>query len=88
MPGIGFLSNEAVALKPTFFCPSAWLSGYEDPVVSRINMRIQDLTGLDVSTAEELQVANYGVGGQYEPHFDFARVSERVTLLRFGELHV
>ncbi|MEJ1288243.1 procollagen-proline 2-oxoglutarate 4-dioxygenase (proline 4-hydroxylase) alpha 1 polypeptide [Cricetulus griseus] len=52
---------------------SAWLSGYEDPVVSRINMRIQDLTGLDVSTAEELQVANYGVGGQYEPHFDFAR---------------
>uniref|UniRef100_A0A2K6LGT2 Prolyl 4-hydroxylase subunit alpha 1 n=1 Tax=Rhinopithecus bieti TaxID=61621 RepID=A0A2K6LGT2_RHIBE len=34
---------------------SAWLSGYENPVVSRINMRIQDLTGLDVSTAEELQ---------------------------------
>ncbi|KAL0617803.1 LOW QUALITY PROTEIN: Prolyl 4-hydroxylase subunit alpha-1 [Plecturocebus cupreus] len=33
----------------------AWLSGYENPVVSRINMRIQDLTGLDVSTAEELQ---------------------------------
>ncbi|XP_014640361.1 PREDICTED: prolyl 4-hydroxylase subunit alpha-1 isoform X3 [Ceratotherium simum simum] len=55
---------------------SAWLSGYENPVVSRINMRIQDLTGLDVSTAEELQVANYGVGGQYEPHFDFARMSD------------
>ncbi|XP_059677020.1 prolyl 4-hydroxylase subunit alpha-1 isoform X2 [Gavia stellata] len=52
---------------------SAWLSGYESPVVSRINTRIQDLTGLDVSTAEELQVANYGVGGQYEPHFDFGR---------------
>uniref|UniRef100_A0A8C3QZ30 Prolyl 4-hydroxylase subunit alpha-1 n=1 Tax=Cyanoderma ruficeps TaxID=181631 RepID=A0A8C3QZ30_9PASS len=36
---------------------SAWLSGYESPVVSRINTRIQDLTGLDVSTAEELQVS-------------------------------
>lgn len=41
-----------------FFHPlSAWLSGYESPVVSRINTRIQDLTGLDVSTAEELQVS-------------------------------
>ncbi|XP_042313478.1 prolyl 4-hydroxylase subunit alpha-1 isoform X5 [Sceloporus undulatus] len=55
---------------------SAWLSGYEHPVVARINARIQDLTGLDVSTAEELQVANYGVGGQYEPHFDFGRMSD------------
>ncbi|XP_039767442.1 prolyl 4-hydroxylase subunit alpha-1 isoform X3 [Ornithorhynchus anatinus] len=63
---------------------SAWLSGYEDPVVSRINMRIQDLTGLDVSTAEELQVANYGVGGQYEPHFDFARKDEPDAFKELG----
>uniref|UniRef100_A0A8V0ZHL9 Prolyl 4-hydroxylase subunit alpha-1 n=1 Tax=Gallus gallus TaxID=9031 RepID=A0A8V0ZHL9_CHICK len=65
---------------------SAWLSGYESPVVSRINTRIQDLTGLDVSTAEELQVANYGVGGQYEPHFDFGRVSP-VSCLHLFLLH-
>uniref|UniRef100_A0A669PYB4 Prolyl 4-hydroxylase subunit alpha-1 n=1 Tax=Phasianus colchicus TaxID=9054 RepID=A0A669PYB4_PHACC len=65
---------------------SAWLSGYESPVVSRINTRIQDLTGLDVSTAEELQVANYGVGGQYEPHFDFGRVSP-VSSLHLFLLH-
>ena len=32
-------------------------------------------TNLDVNTAEELQVVNYGLGGHYEPHFDFARVS-------------
>ncbi|XP_073209745.1 prolyl 4-hydroxylase subunit alpha-1 isoform X7 [Lepidochelys kempii] len=72
---------------------SAWLSGYESPVVSRINLRIQDLTGLDVSTAEELQVANYGVGGQYEPHFDFGRgegigdrpTDEYVTVIRLNQ---
>uniref|UniRef100_UPI00398EDAF7 prolyl 4-hydroxylase subunit alpha-1b isoform X1 n=2 Tax=Pristiophorus japonicus TaxID=55135 RepID=UPI00398EDAF7 len=63
---------------------SAWLSGYEDPVVHRINQRIQDITGLDVSTAEELQVANYGVGGQYEPHFDFGRKDEPDAFKELG----
>lgn len=33
------------------------------------------MTGLTTDTAEELQVVNYGIGGHYEPHFDFARVS-------------
>ncbi|XP_063291398.1 prolyl 4-hydroxylase subunit alpha-1 isoform X3 [Pelobates fuscus] len=63
---------------------SAWLSGYEDPVIETINRRIQDLTGLDVSTAEELQVANYGVGGQYEPHFDFGRKDEPDAFKELG----
>ncbi|XP_077310525.1 prolyl 4-hydroxylase subunit alpha-1 isoform X3 [Lithobates pipiens] len=58
---------------------SAWLSGYEHPVIDRINARIQEITGLDVTTAEELQVANYGMGGQYEPHFDFARASNTLV---------
>ncbi|XP_030256785.1 prolyl 4-hydroxylase subunit alpha-1-like isoform X2 [Sparus aurata] len=55
---------------------SAWLGAFEHPVVDEINQRIEDLTGLDVTTAEDLQVANYGVGGQYEPHFDFGRKDE------------
>lgn len=55
---------------------SAWLGAYEHPVVDKINQKIQDITGLDISTAEDLQVANYGVGGQYEPHFDFGRKDE------------
>ncbi|XP_069096497.1 prolyl 4-hydroxylase subunit alpha-1 isoform X1 [Pleurodeles waltl] len=63
---------------------SAWLSGYEDPIIDRINARIQDITGLDVSTAEELQVANYGVGGQYEPHFDFGRKDEPDAFKELG----
>uniref|UniRef100_A0A3B3RJA3 procollagen-proline 4-dioxygenase n=1 Tax=Paramormyrops kingsleyae TaxID=1676925 RepID=A0A3B3RJA3_9TELE len=52
---------------------SAWLEGDVDPVIARVNQRIEDITGLSVATAELLQVANYGVGGQYEPHFDFSR---------------
>ncbi|KAG9267571.1 prolyl 4-hydroxylase subunit alpha-1 isoform X1 [Astyanax mexicanus] len=63
---------------------SAWLAAYEHPVVDRINQRIQDITGLDVTTAEELQVANYGVGGQYEPHFDFGRKDEPDAFKELG----
>lgn len=35
---------------------SAWLTAYEHPVIERINQRIEDLTGLEMDTAEELQV--------------------------------
>uniref|UniRef100_A0A3B1JQN5 procollagen-proline 4-dioxygenase n=1 Tax=Astyanax mexicanus TaxID=7994 RepID=A0A3B1JQN5_ASTMX len=55
---------------------SAWLEDEDDLVIRRVNQRIEDVTGLTVDTAELLQVANYGVGGQYEPHFDFSRMSD------------
>lgn len=70
-------------------CFSAWLKGDLDPVVDRVNRRIEDFTNLNQATSEELQVhtqlspnlldcffqvANYGLGGHYDPHFDFARV--------------
>ena len=35
---------------------SAWLRGEEDPVVETINDRMEAITGLDMTTAEELQV--------------------------------
>uniref|UniRef100_A0A8D3CCC1 Prolyl 4-hydroxylase subunit alpha-1 n=1 Tax=Scophthalmus maximus TaxID=52904 RepID=A0A8D3CCC1_SCOMX len=63
---------------------SAWLTGYEDPMIDTINQRIEDLTGLEMDTAEELQVANYGVGGQYEPHFDFGRKDEPDAFKELG----
>ncbi|XP_017287622.1 prolyl 4-hydroxylase subunit alpha-1b isoform X2 [Kryptolebias marmoratus] len=63
---------------------SAWLTGYEDPAIEKINQRIEDVTGLEVDTAEELQVANYGVGGQYEPHFDFGRKDEPDAFKELG----
>ncbi|XP_037950136.1 prolyl 4-hydroxylase subunit alpha-1 [Teleopsis dalmanni] len=55
---------------------SSWLKTDEDPVIAKIVQRTADMTGLDMETAEELQVVNYGIGGHYEPHFDFARREE------------
>lgn len=31
---------------------------------------VQDMTGLTLDTAEELQIQNYGIGGHYIPHWD------------------
>lgn len=55
---------------------SGWLTVDDDPLgyVARIDQRIGDVTGLTMSTAEQLQVVNYGIGGHYEPHYDFSRV--------------
>uniref|UniRef100_A0A646QE87 procollagen-proline 4-dioxygenase n=1 Tax=Hemiscolopendra marginata TaxID=943146 RepID=A0A646QE87_9MYRI len=63
---------------------SAWLRGEEHPVVETVNQRIEDETGLTVQTAEELQVVNYGIGGHYEPHFDFARKEETNAFKSLG----
>jgi len=55
---------------------TAWLRRDEDDAIERIYQRVGDLTGLSMETSEELQVSNYGIGGHYEPHFDFARREE------------
>ncbi|XP_059177300.1 prolyl 4-hydroxylase subunit alpha-2-like isoform X2 [Physella acuta] len=59
---------------------SAWLKGDEHPVIQKVNNRMEAITGLEMSTAEELQIANYGLGGHYEPHFDFARRKKKSAL--------
>lgn len=56
---------------------SAWLDRSKYDVVQTIGRRIEDMTGLTVSTAEPFQVANYGIGGHYEPHLDcFGRIRQ------------
>ncbi|XP_030369739.1 prolyl 4-hydroxylase subunit alpha-1 [Scaptodrosophila lebanonensis] len=56
---------------------SAWLKTEEHRVIGTVVQRTADMTGLDMDSAEELQVVNYGIGGHYEPHFDFARREEK-----------
>ncbi|XP_067279204.1 prolyl 4-hydroxylase subunit alpha-2 [Pseudorasbora parva] len=65
---------------------SAWLSEDEDPVITLVNQRIADVTGLDLETAEELQIANYGIGGQYEPHYDSKLTNDSDFQLRGGRI--
>lgn len=46
---------------------SAWLKDEDHEIVRNIGFRVEDMTGLTATTAEELQVVNYGIGGHYEP---------------------
>lgn len=63
---------------------SAWLRDSEDRIIANIAKRVEDMTGLTTKTAEELQVVNYGIGGHYEPHFDFARPEEKNAFKSLG----
>lgn len=54
---------------------SAWLKSNEHVHINRVVRRISAITGLDMNFAEDLQVVNYGIGGHYEPHFDYADVT-------------
>lgn len=50
---------------------SAFLADHEHEVIQTIATRTGDMTGLNMLFAESLQVANYGIGGFYETHYDF-----------------
>ncbi|XP_072525552.1 prolyl 4-hydroxylase subunit alpha-1 [Salminus brasiliensis] len=49
---------------------TVWLNEDDDPLVSWVNQRLSDITGMDMESAEELQVLNYGIGGHFKPHYD------------------
>ncbi|XP_015115772.1 prolyl 4-hydroxylase subunit alpha-1 [Diachasma alloeum] len=63
---------------------SAWLQEHEHKHVQAVSRRVEHMTSMTVDTAEELQVVNYGIGGHYEPHFDFARREETNAFKSLG----
>ncbi|MCP9259530.1 Prolyl 4-hydroxylase subunit alpha-1 [Dirofilaria immitis] len=63
---------------------SAWLRSTEHEIVNRIDRRLDLATNLEIETAEELQIQNYGVGGHYEPHLDCARSEEQSAFKELG----
>jgi len=52
---------------------SAWLADRFNETVRTLSNRIHAITHLDMEMTEDLQIQNYGIGGQYEPHCDHAR---------------
>ena len=63
---------------------SAWIYEEMDEVVARLIQRIGDIVNLNMRYAEALQVANYGIAGQYEPHFDHATLKKPKQFGKFG----
>ncbi|KAH8247471.1 hypothetical protein KR038_004780 [Drosophila bunnanda] len=58
---------------------NTWLWYEANPWLSKIRQRLEDISGLSTESAEALQLVNYGIGGQYEPHFDFMEVRTKST---------
>ncbi|XP_053950575.1 prolyl 4-hydroxylase subunit alpha-2 [Anastrepha ludens] len=50
---------------------NTWLDFEEHSFLNNMAQRLRDITGLVLETGEQLQVANYGIGGHYGAHYDF-----------------
>jgi prolyl 4-hydroxylase len=67
--------SDSLTGKPRFveyrISKSAFLTDKQYPCLAKITRRITAMTRLQMRFVEALQVVNYGLGGQYEPHHDY-----------------
>lgn len=54
---------------------TAWFSEDNHQVIANVNRRVEAVTGLSINMdkghCELVQIANYGMGGHYVPHYDY-----------------
>ncbi|CAG2236365.1 P4HA [Mytilus edulis] len=57
-----------------------------DPDVIKLNDRLERLTGLRTNPhqADHLQVVNYGIGGEFQPHFDWMNDRKSLSDVQVG----
>lgn len=68
--GVAGENGEDRTVKDIRVSQQTWLN-YSTPTMQYVNRINEYICGLTMRGAEEMQVANYGVGGQYEPHPDY-----------------
>lgn len=64
--GTKYSSKSRIAKRKTIFDES-------HKIIKILNSRVNDMSGLNMATAEALQVQNYGIGGHYNLHHDYAK---------------
>lgn len=48
-----------------------WLLDDQSPLIKRLSERVEDMSALSAEYSEPLQIASYGIGGHYVPHYDW-----------------
>jgi prolyl 4-hydroxylase len=77
-----FVPNTGRTSSGTFF-----LHG-ENPLVSRIEARVEALLGFEIAQQEPMQILHYMVGAEYLPHYDYfdpAELGSKVPLANGGQ---
>lgn len=59
----------------------AFLEDDLHPALATIKRRVEHMTLLTTEVSDLLQIANYGLAGHYNPHFDFFKVQVKSRLM-------